>query len=54
MLSIASTDSPFLGTGYDKVKGQSDTCLTADSVLFMCRYDTLDSQRWCVQCSENL
>ena len=31
--STASTDSPFLGTGSDKVKGQSDTFLTAGSVL---------------------
>ena len=52
--STASTDSPFLGTGSDKVKGQSDTFLTAGSVLFMCRYGTLDSQHWCVQCSENV
>ena len=43
--SRASTDSPFLGTGSDKVKGQSDTFLTAGSVFFMCRYGTLDSQR---------
>ena len=51
--SRASTDSPFLGTGSDQVKGKSDIFLTAGSVLFMCRYGTLDSQRWCVQCSEN-
>ena len=38
--SRASTDSPFLGTDSDKVKGQSDTFLTAGSVLYMCRYDT--------------
>ena len=49
--SRASTDSPFLGTGSDKVKGQSDTFLTAGSVFFMCRYGTLDSQCWYVQCS---
>ena len=39
--SRTSTDSPFLGTGSDKVKGQSDTFLTAGSVLDMCRYGTL-------------
>ena len=43
--SRASTDSPFLGTGSD---------LTAGCVLYMCRYGTLDSQRWYVQCSEDL
>ena len=41
----ASTDSPFLGTYSDKVKGQSDTFLTAGSVLYLCMYGTLDSQR---------
>ena len=46
--SRASTDSPFLGTGSDKVKGQSDTFLTTGIVFFMCRYGTLDSQRWYV------
>ena len=50
--SSASTDSPFLGTGSDKVKGQPDTFLTAGSVFFICRYGTLDSQRWYVQCSK--
>ena len=44
--SRASTDSPFLSTDSDKVKGQSDTFLTVGSVLYMCRYVTLDSQRW--------
>ena len=34
--SRASTDSPFLGTGSDKVKGQPDTFLTAGSVLYTC------------------
>ena len=43
-----------LGTGSDKVKGQSDTFLTAGSVFCMCKYGTLDSQRWYVQCSKNL
>ena len=52
--SWASTDSPFLGTSSDKVKGQSDTFLTAGSVFFTSRYGTLDSQRWYVQCSKNL
>ena len=46
--STVSTDSPFLGTGSDKVKGQSDTFLTAVSVLFMCRYGTLDLANACV------
>ena len=41
--SRASPDSPFLGTGSDKVKGQSDTFLTTGRVLYMCRYGTLDS-----------
>ena len=50
--SRASTDSPYLGTGSDKVKRQSDTFLTAGSVFFMCRYGTLGSQRWYVQCSK--
>ena len=52
--SRASTDSPFLGTGSDKVKGQLDTFLTAGSVFFMYRYGTLDSQHWYFQCSKNL
>ena len=52
--SRASTDSPFLGTGSDQVKGQSDTFLTAGSVFYMCSYGTLDSQRWYVQCSKHL
>ena len=54
--SRASTDSPFLATGFDQVKAQSDTFLTAGSVVYICRYGTLDSQRerWYVQCSENL
>ena len=51
--SRAATDSPFLGTGSGKVKGQSDTYLTAGSVFYVCRYGTLDSQRWYVQCSKN-
>ena len=44
--SRASTDSPFLGTDYDKIKGQSDTFLTAGRALYMYRYGTLDIQRW--------
>ena len=46
--SRASTDSPFLGTGSDKVRGQSNTFWTAGSVLCMCRYGTIDSQQWYV------
>ena len=34
--SRASTVSPFLGTGSDKVTGQSDTFLTARTVLYIC------------------
>ena len=52
--SRASADSPFLGTGSGKVKGQSDTFLTAGSVFFVCRCGTLDCQGWYVQCSKNL
>ena len=44
--SRASTNSPFLGTGSEKVKGQSDTFLKAGSVFYMCRYGTIDCQLW--------
>ena len=37
--SRASTDSPFLGTGSDKVKGQSD-------VFYKCRYGTLSKEQF--------
>ena len=52
--SRASTDSPFLGTGSDKVKRQSDIFLTAGSEFYVCMYGTLDSQRWYVQYSKTL
>ena len=57
--SRAYTDSPFLGTGSDKVKGQSDIFLTAGSVLYnvhvqVCTYANVGMSSAVKICNENL
>ena len=43
LYSRASTDSPFLGTGSDEVKGQSDTFLTGAGMVLLTTNDGLSS-----------